>query len=359
MKTIIFMLVATQAFAADIFVAVGETSILAKPIEGAASTAGTGAIIFGGTGETPSAEWSGKVVIVDRGVITFFDKAKNIQAAGGVAMVLVDTNGTLKSATLGNGNTSTIPAVFVSVADGAILKAKVGEVARVGPPLPPIAIPDPTGRNGEFLSSDGAKLVYAKPPSGGGASAPELKISRGPVQLTLEDDGDLLAIDGLGAPIDWVIPDDATANFPVGARVFGASVGISPVTVKGMEGVTLISVNNGTRAFNAGTKWEAVKLGSNRWLVDGRLEYIGPPQPVSVGRKVVMTAEYSYARPDPVFQWYKDGEPIAGANGVSLLINEAKETDSGSYTVKVSNSEGEATSAPDVLVVSATAPVFP
>ena len=51
------------------------------------------------------------------------------------------------------------------------------------------------------------------------------------------------------------------------------------------------------------------------------------------------------------FQWYKDGRPITGATDPSLRFVVAKESDSGEYTIRVSNSVGEALSQPFTLRV--------
>ena len=51
------------------------------------------------------------------------------------------------------------------------------------------------------------------------------------------------------------------------------------------------------------------------------------------------------------YQWKKDGTAISGATGTSYKINSAKYSDSGKYTVTVSNSAGSVTSSAAVLSV--------
>ena len=51
------------------------------------------------------------------------------------------------------------------------------------------------------------------------------------------------------------------------------------------------------------------------------------------------------------FQWFKDGEPIAGAESPTLLLTHANGGDTGVYSAIVSNSEGSSTSRVSVLTV--------
>ncbi|MED4420313.1 immunoglobulin domain-containing protein, partial [Schinkia azotoformans] len=58
------------------------------------------------------------------------------------------------------------------------------------------------------------------------------------------------------------------------------------------------------------------------------------------------------------YQWKKDGTDIAGATSASLTINNAQESDEGSYTVVVSNGAGNVISTAATLTVT-PAPVAP
>ena len=53
------------------------------------------------------------------------------------------------------------------------------------------------------------------------------------------------------------------------------------------------------------------------------------------------------------YQWFKDGEPIAGENDFFLIIDPATPSDGGSYTVEAANLCGSIESDPAVLVVEA------
>ena len=67
---------------------------------------------------TNSLEWSGKVVLVERGEISFYEKVMNVQNSGGVAAVIYNNDPGNFYGTLGEGNLSTIPAISLRQADG-------------------------------------------------------------------------------------------------------------------------------------------------------------------------------------------------------------------------------------------------
>jgi serine protease len=68
-------------------------------------------------------QWSGQVVLCARGDITFYDKVMSVQAGGGVATIIYNNEPGSFGATLGDGNSSVIPAVSVSQEDGLFLLA--------------------------------------------------------------------------------------------------------------------------------------------------------------------------------------------------------------------------------------------
>lgn len=108
-------------------VAVDGATYSAGHIEFSARTAGvTADLVYGGLGDTTnSAAWSGKIVLVDRGTISFYDKVRNVQQSGGVGCIIANNEPGGFAGTLGTGNSSTIPAISVSQEDGAILKGKL------------------------------------------------------------------------------------------------------------------------------------------------------------------------------------------------------------------------------------------
>ncbi|HEY5551489.1 MAG TPA: S8 family serine peptidase, partial [Opitutaceae bacterium] len=98
-----------------------STSYSGNHIEFAARGSATAALVNGGLGDTPNSAWSGKVVLVQRGSISFYDKVHNVQTEGGVACVIYNNEPGNFLGTLGDGNSSTIPAISVSDTDGTAL----------------------------------------------------------------------------------------------------------------------------------------------------------------------------------------------------------------------------------------------
>ena len=75
-------------------------------------------------------------------------------------------------------------------------------------------------------------------------------------------------------------------------------------------------------------------------------------QPESVAVHAGGTAWFSVqaaARPEPGYQWARDGTPIAGATRAELRIMDVQSANTGSYTVTVTNIHGSVTSGPSVL----------
>jgi hypothetical protein len=54
----------------------------------------------------------------------------------------------------------------------------------------------------------------------------------------------------------------------------------------------------------------------------------------------------------PTFQWFKDGKPIPNSNSPTLPLNSVKGSDSGIYTVRISNAAGTVTTDPATLKVN-------
>jgi sugar lactone lactonase YvrE len=71
-------------------------------------------------------------------------------------------------------------------------------------------------------------------------------------------------------------------------------------------------------------------------------------QSVALSASVQFTVE-AQAVPTPLYQWYHDGAPIAGANSNILSIAGVRESDLGSYTVAVSNAVATVTSSTATL----------
>ena len=94
-------------------VTVGGETYSGYPVEFAALGIVSGDLVNGELC-TSTGDWSGKVVLCERGEISFYDKVMNVQNSGGVAAVLYNNIDEDLFATLGEGNTSTIPAIGLS-----------------------------------------------------------------------------------------------------------------------------------------------------------------------------------------------------------------------------------------------------
>lgn len=117
-------------------VTAGADVYQAGAIEFAATGTATGELVDGGLGDSVNeAAWSGKVVLVERGGISFYDKVRNVELSGGLAAILYNNVPGGFSGTLGAGNSSTIPAVSLTQEDGqALLLDKVGTSVTVNSP---------------------------------------------------------------------------------------------------------------------------------------------------------------------------------------------------------------------------------
>jgi subtilisin family serine protease len=112
-------------------VTVGGSTFVANHVENAGRGTATGTLVYGGLGSATDASWAGKVVLVDRGTNSFYDKVHNVELSGGLACVIANNASGGFLGTLGDGNSSTIPAISVSQEDGAVLKTLVNASATV------------------------------------------------------------------------------------------------------------------------------------------------------------------------------------------------------------------------------------
>lgn len=94
----------------------------ANPIEFAALGSASGALADGGLC-TAAGSWSGLVVLCERGDISFADKVAAAEAGGAVAVAIYNNEPGGFLGTLGEGGSSTIPAVSLSQEDGSLLAA--------------------------------------------------------------------------------------------------------------------------------------------------------------------------------------------------------------------------------------------
>jgi subtilisin family serine protease len=117
----------TTSYFENVSATAGGSSYSGNTIEFAARSAGiSGALVDGGLATATNASWAGKVVLVARGTNSFFEKVMNVQNSGGIAAIIYNNVEGDLFATLGDGNSSTIPAIGLSQADGQALLASVG-----------------------------------------------------------------------------------------------------------------------------------------------------------------------------------------------------------------------------------------
>jgi subtilisin family serine protease len=104
-------------------------------LDGAPRTAAVGSLVDGGSCTSLGA-WSGKVVLCQRGSISFADKVANVQLGGGIAAVVYNNAASdptcgVYSGTLGTQPTTTIAAITLSCADGLSALAAAGSSGTV------------------------------------------------------------------------------------------------------------------------------------------------------------------------------------------------------------------------------------
>jgi len=109
---------------------VGGTTYNGNYIENAARGSASGALADGGLCDSTGG-WAGKVVLCERGSISFYDKVMSVESSGGVAAVIYNNAPGNFLGTLGNGNSSSIPAISLSQEDGQAALAKVGQSGSV------------------------------------------------------------------------------------------------------------------------------------------------------------------------------------------------------------------------------------
>lgn len=108
---------------------VDGTSYIVSALDGSHQGAASAALADGGRCLSTGA-WAGKVVLCERGDVSFADKAKNVANSGGVAAIIYNNAPGGFSGTLGTGAPA-IPVVSMTQEDGLVVKAKVGKTAIV------------------------------------------------------------------------------------------------------------------------------------------------------------------------------------------------------------------------------------
>jgi len=137
---------------------------------------GTGLPTEGCSALVNGAQITGNIALVDRGSCSFVSKAQNAQDAGAIAVIIVDNSGASTPPGLGGSSgTITIPVVSVTTADGALLKAELGNGLNVT-----------IGLDNSVLAgadSQGRVKIFAPNPTQGGSSISHWDVSANPSLL--------------------------------------------------------------------------------------------------------------------------------------------------------------------------------
>ncbi len=89
----------------------------------------SGETYFMGTAESIDAAANGKICMIDRGNISFYDKVSNCENSGGIGAVIINNEAGVLQGTLGTANDTSIPAVGAAQEDrSALLAASNAEI---------------------------------------------------------------------------------------------------------------------------------------------------------------------------------------------------------------------------------------
>ena len=91
----------------------------------------SGELVSGGLCDSVGA-WAGKIVLCQRGSVDLLTKVTNVQSSGGLVALIYNNEPGVFGGTLGDGNSSLIPALTMSQSDGQyLLYNKLGKVTAV------------------------------------------------------------------------------------------------------------------------------------------------------------------------------------------------------------------------------------
>jgi subtilisin family serine protease len=113
----------------------GTSTVSGGHVENAGRTGGyTNVLVNGGQCTNTAAVFpAGAIVLCQRGTNTFYEKVTNVKNGGGGAAAIYNNSASDPSCgdfagTLGDGNSSTLPAISMSCADGTAMLARVGQL---------------------------------------------------------------------------------------------------------------------------------------------------------------------------------------------------------------------------------------
>jgi serine protease len=121
----------TVPFLDDTSLTVGGNTYAGTQIEFSQRGNASGTLVNGGLCDSVGS-WAGRVVLCERGTVSFYDKVHNVELGGGAAAVIYNNAPGGFSGTLGAGNTSTIIGIGISQEDGqALVAGSLGQTGNV------------------------------------------------------------------------------------------------------------------------------------------------------------------------------------------------------------------------------------
>lgn len=227
-----------------------------------------------------------------------------------------------------------------------------------------------TGKQGYVLTSDGQKTTLQPLPAAPTTEPTptptptpvplDLTIARkaGAYTLTASDAQNVLLVFDNPSQATLTIPADVASTdstpTPIGSVIRGLALTDYDVVLTPATGVKLITPpGGGNRTEGAGASFTLIKTGPNEWSASGALysqTYTTfPGQSHSLSVRITS----GLGSPPRTFQWSKDGAEIAGATAPTYTIPSVSVGDSGTYTVRVSNTAGSVVSGTYILDVVA------
>jgi hypothetical protein len=140
--------------------------------------------------------------------------------------------------------------------------------------------------------------------------------------------------------------------FHDGAAVPGAtSSALQVASVQSRDsGIYYVTVSNSAGAASSATMTVTVTVQLSPTIISQP-----SGQTISPGDSLNLSVQATGAAPLQ-YQWYHEGDPVAGGTSAALQVASAQASDSGSYYVRVSNQAGTVTSASVTVAVSLSAP---
>jgi len=149
--------------------------------------------------------------------------------------------------------------------------------------------------------------------------------------------------------VKLTVPDDTTV-VPVGTVIQNRTVGKGQIEVATASStVTLVTLDGANKTNGLGSQFNLVKIGANKWTVNGDLRSFLTQ--AYVGATVNLTCTPGAGAFPMTFQWKKAGVAISGETSKVLTFAAVALTDAGQYTCVATNPSGSAESDPYTLVV--------